>query len=83
MPARRMEMREGKAMLIQIQFRDVKTGETELVAQTEINAKADQDDLCDRLCKWAADVRSRHELPDGNEWFLCNEMHPRFKLAVG
>ncbi len=31
---------------------------------------------------WIADVKSRHELPDGSRWWIVNEKSEKFVLAA-
>ena len=63
-------------MLIQLQFEDIATGETEFVAQMEfVEGVHNHSDITD----WTAEIRSRYLLPRGKRWLLCNEKARQFK----
>lgn len=48
------------------------------VAQTEFGEDCPPNALND----WARDVMSRHVLPEGSHWLICNENAPEFFLMA-
>ena len=61
--------------IFQIHHQNKKTYETEMVAQSgEIKSQK-------AIMAWQTEVAKRHPLPEGCQWFICNERDPRFVLA--
>lgn len=61
-------------MLYQLhwQFKD---GHTDMRAQKELGSKKEHFD-------WIRDVQTRHPLPEGAKWIVCNEESKYFVWAV-
>jgi len=64
-----------KPKLFQIHHQSKVDGTTEFVAQKEI-------ETMEEMKAWQTDVAKRHPLPEGCQWFICNEKDPHFVMAV-
>lgn len=66
-------------MRVQLQCR-YPDGERDFVAQTDIDDQSP--DASRELQSWLDDVRSRHPLPNGAQWWVVNEASKYFFYQV-
>ena len=62
---------------MQHQFKD---GTTEMKMQREF--KKSDEKKWDFACEFISEAKKEFPLPEGVQWFLCSDEHPRFKWTV-
>lgn len=67
-------------MLLQLHH-EHPAGGRDFIAQTEVPEDSTNVEFSKFLAEWKADVETRHPLPPGCRWFVCNDQAKEFMLA--
>ena len=71
---------EEEIMLYQIHHQSKADGTTEMIAQSDDiddNKEAEQ-----KFRGWSLDIGTRHPLPEGSQWLVCNEKSEHFVMMA-
>ena len=63
-------------MRYQIHHQSKKDGSTEMIAQSD--DITEDEDTQQKFREWSLDIGSRHPLPEGYQWLVCNEKSEHF-----
>lgn len=74
--AERMREMIATPLLYQIHHEDIASGESKMIAQRDF------DDCHEQFRQWFKDVESRHPLPEGKRWMVCNQGASKFVTAA-